>query len=486
MLLALRVLCVVVCAHFLGTAAAHADNFLDSRFEPSMLDSSERRLLQVALASAGDYRGPLDGAWSTDSRQAFEAYAEREFSGPARNVHAAALVIELLAEIDAEGWTVRHFPELGVSMALPEAVLADPESEDAGRRWWSRTGSLTLLTHRFEGDFAQAWHTAAQFANTVPDRLQTVRGPDLLITAGRLEDGRAYYTRSDHVDGHWATVYLASGPDQADMLNLIRSSISAGAATGWDLPPGGRLEALVRDTLAAIGEPEAFATLIPTDPGALVPRRGGSASAGGRHSEASGTAFYISSRVLVTAHHVVDGCNRIGLPDGTELTMLAHDSNLDIAALMAPSGARSWLAFSDGAEARLGQRVHAVGFPYYSIAGTSLHLTGGNVSSLADVNDDRRFFSFSSPVQPGNSGGPLIDTDGGVIGVVVSRLSERYIAEATGSLPQNINYALARPELDRFLAQHALQAAPAGLGHFDTDDGAPPGIEAAIVPVLCQ
>jgi S1-C subfamily serine protease len=401
-------------------------------------------------------------------------------------VHAAALVIELLAEIDAEGWTVRHFPELGVSMALPEAVLADPESEDAGHRWWSRTGSLTLLTHRFEGDFALAWHTAAQFANTAPDRLQTVREPDLLVTAGRLDDGRAYFTRSDRVDGHWATVYLASGPDQADMLNLIRSSISAGTTTGWDLPSGGQLEALVRHTLAAIGEPEAFETLIPADPGVLVPRGSGRSGSGGRNSEASGTAFYISSRVLITAHHVVDGCRRIGLPDGTELTLVAHDSNLDIAALMAPSGARSWLTFSDGTDARLGQKVHAVGFPYYSIAGTSLHLTGGNVSSLADVNDDRRFFSFSAPVQPGNSGGPLIDSDGGVVGVVVSRLSERYIAEATGSLPQNINYALARPELDRFLAQHALHAAPAGLGHFDTDDGAPPGIEAAIVPVLCQ
>lgn len=127
-----------------------------------------------------------------------------------------------------------------------------------------------------------------------------------------------------------------------------------------------------------------------------------------------------------------------------------------------------------------------MGYPYYNIAGTSLHLTSGNVSSLADVNDDTRFFSFSAPVQPGNSGGPLIDGDGSVMGVVVSRLSERFIAEATGTLPQNINYALTRAELVRFLDRNNIAANPAGLPRFDMDEGVPEGFEAAIAPVLCD
>ena len=82
--------------------------------------------------------------------------------------------------------------------------------------------------------------------------------------------------------------------------------------------------------------------------------------------------------------------------------------------------------------------MHAAGFPYYSIAGTSLKLTGGNVSALAGVNDDHRFFTFSAPVQPGNSGGPLIDARGAVRGLVVARLSEDYIAEAYRRTAQNL------------------------------------------------
>ena len=117
---------------------------------------------------------------------------------------------------------------------------------------------------------------------------------------------------------------------------------------------------------------------------------------------------------------------------------------------------------------RLGQRLHAAGFPYYSIAGTSLHLTGGNVSALAGVDDDRRFFSFTAPVQPGNSGGPLIGADGAVLGVAVARLSESFIAEATGSLPQNVNYALGGPELATFLAQNGLVPATAASASTST------------------
>ena len=175
----------------------------------------------------------------------------------------------------------------------------------------------------------------------------------------------------------------------------------------------------------------------------------------------------------MTAEHVVRDCRGIVLPDGTELALIAADPDLDLAVLEAPVPGQAWLALAAGSRARLGQRLHAAGFPYYSIAGTSLHLTGGNVSALAGVDDDRRFFSFTAPVQPGNSGGPLIGPDGRVLGVAIARLSESYIVEATGSLPQNVNYALGAGELAAFLARHGLAPSAGGLGGFDLDAGAP-------------
>ena len=110
----------------------------------------------------------------------------------------------------------------------------------------------------------------------------------------------------------------------------------------------------------------------------------------------TGTGFYVVARILVTAHHVVDGCPRVSLADGTELSLVASDPALDIAALMAPDR-RAQLAVARRRRVRLGQRVHAAGFPYYSIAGTSLNLTSGNVSALAGVDDDRPLLQLLRP-----------------------------------------------------------------------------------------
>ena len=115
-----------------------------------------------------------------------------------------------------------------------------------------------------------------------------------------------------------------------------------------------------------------------------------------------------------------------------------------------------------------------------------MHLTSGNVSALAGIDDDGRFFSFTAPVQPGNSGGPLIDARGAVLGLVVARLSEDFIAETTGSVPQNVNYALAETDLADFLHRNAVPTAAEGLAGYDVDQGVPDGFDAAVVPIVCH
>lgn len=203
------------------------------------------------------------------------------------------------------------------------------------------------------------------------------------------------------------------------------------------------------------------------------------------HEVAStGTGFYLGPDILVTAEHVVAACASVTLADGRPLEVLATDPALDVAALRAPAPAARWLSLAQR-RPRLGQRVHAAGFPYYAIAGTSLNLTGGNVSALAGVDDDARFFSFTAPVQPGNSGGPLIDAQGAVLGLVIARLSEDFIAETTGTLPQNINYALREADVAGFLARHGLAPEPGGLTGFATDDGVPDGFDDTVVPLVC-
>ena len=69
-------------------------------------------------------------------------------------------------------------------------------------------------------------------------------------------------------------------------------------------------------------------------------------------------------------------------------------------------------------------------------------MTTGNVSSLIGPGDDTRSLQFTAPTQSGNSGGPLLDGDGTVVGVVTAKLNAARIHEITGDMPQNVNFAL--------------------------------------------
>jgi S1-C subfamily serine protease len=98
--------------------------------------------------------------------------------------------------------------------------------------------------------------------------------------------------------------------------------------------------------------------------------------------------------------------------------------------------------FREGHGVRPGDNVVAVGFPLQGLLTSSASVATGTVSALAGIRDDIRYLQISAPVQPGNSGGPLLDMSGNVIGVVVAKLDALKVAEATGDIPQNVNFAI--------------------------------------------
>jgi S1-C subfamily serine protease len=78
-------------------------------------------------------------------------------------------------------------------------------------------------------------------------------------------------------------------------------------------------------------------------------------------------------------------------------------------------------------------------------------LAKGEIASLSGAADDPRYFQISVPVQPGNSGGALVDERGNVIGIVSAKLDAGAALAASGALPENVNYAVKSSLLLSFL-----------------------------------
>jgi S1-C subfamily serine protease len=183
----------------------------------------------------------------------------------------------------------------------------------------------------------------------------------------------------------------------------------------------------------------------------------------------SGTGFVVAPARLLTNQHVVKGCTgmRVRTADGTELAaqVTASDEERDLALLTVQgSDPGPPLSFRSGPAVRRGEGVVTYGFPLAGLLSSGPTLTTGEVSALTGLRDNQGQFQISAPVQPGNSGGPLLDHAGHVMGVVVSKLNAQRIARSIGDIPQNVNFAVKGTEALEFLRSHGVQPrmAPAG------------------------
>ena len=109
---------------------------------------------------------------------------------------------------------------------------------------------------------------------------------------------------------------------------------------------------------------------------------------------------------------------------------------------------------------RLGEAVEAFGYPLTELLAKSGNFTLGNVSALVGLGEDSRYLQISAPVQPGNSGGPLLDQNGNVVGVVSAKLNALKLMLVTnGDIPQNVNFAIRASIVTSFLDANSVSYA---------------------------
>ncbi len=170
--------------------------------------------------------------------------------------------------------------------------------------------------------------------------------------------------------------------------------------------------------------------------------------------ESSGTGFFITEDgYLITNEHVAGNGAMVRLVTSAGLIpakIVKVDAANDLALLKA-EGRFAALPVVASRGVRLGGTVATVGFPNIGLQGFAPKLAKGEIASLSGAADDARYFQISVPVQPGNSGGALVDERGNVVGVVSAKLSASAALKATGALPENVNYAIKSSYLLSFL-----------------------------------
>jgi TPR repeat protein len=155
--------------------------------------------------------------------------------------------------------------------------------------------------------------------------------------------------------------------------------------------------------------------------------------------------FVTPAGYLLTARHAVEKAARVEVVHVKQTypaKVILRDESTDVAVLKVEGTEFPCLPLASSAAAKTGDSVFTVGFPQIQVQGTEAKFTEGSISALSGLGDSPRFFQISVPVQPGNSGGPLVNEKGEVVGLIVSRLDDVAALMATGAVPQTVNYAL--------------------------------------------
>jgi len=157
-----------------------------------------------------------------------------------------------------------------------------------------------------------------------------------------------------------------------------------------------------------------------------------------------GTCFLASgSGDVVTSNHVIEAASEIYVTFMDGMTYEAEIKNVsastDIAILGISEQRSGGLSL---AVATVGQEVFTIGFPTISILGKEPKFTDGTISSLSGIKREAAYLQTSVPIQPGNSGGPLVSDSGEVLGMIAATAAVDAFYSQTGSLPQNVNWAV--------------------------------------------
>ena len=202
----------------------------------------------------------------------------------------------------------------------------------------------------------------------------------------------------------------------------------------------------------------------------------------------SGSGFFVTDQGhIVSNEHVVGVCKKVKAYEaGKEiyLDILATDSVNDIGLVKGKFQNIKYLNIkTDGAE--LGEDIVAFGYPLSQTLSDSVKLTKGIVSSLTGLGNNISQIQIDAAIQPGNSGGPVVNMNGQVVGIASAGLSKLYMAKEANYIPENVNFAVSSQTLTAFLKAHKIKITSGPTRIYSTKELAKIG-EPATIQLFCM
>jgi S1-C subfamily serine protease len=190
---------------------------------------------------------------------------------------------------------------------------------------------------------------------------------------------------------------------------------------------------------------------------------------------------------LLTNNHVVSGCTLVEVAGVGTATVLSSDPGNDLALIQVKSQTTDFEPVRIANKAtRLGEEVVALGYPLRGVLGDGLNVTTGTISALSGLGNDSTQLQFTAAIQPGNSGGALVDRTGALVGVVASKLSDMAALKGGGFVPQGVNFAIRKEIAIAFLEAQGVSLEPVEDASYIAVADIAQRARKSIAPIVCR